>query len=232
MQPARPSPRRAGRAAFRRNFGIIEKASARGKRTREGSVTALIVGLGNPGEEYAATRHNAGFMVADELARRAGAKFGIDKRSRALTAQLRMGGPGADGFAVVLAKPMSYMNLSGGPVSSLAKYYAVPATEVIVIHDELDLPYGTVRLKRGGGSAGHNGLKDLTKALGGPDYIRVRIGIGRPPGSQDAASYVLKPFSVAERKDVDVLIADAADAVADILALGLEAAQQRWHAPS
>jgi PTH1 family peptidyl-tRNA hydrolase len=195
-------------------------------------VTALIVGLGNPGEEYAATRHNVGFMVADELARRAGARFGVDKRSRALTTQLRLGGPGPEGFAVVLAKPMSYMNLSGGPVATLAKYYGVAATDVVVVHDELDLPYGTVRLKRGGGSAGHNGLKDLTKALGGPDYIRVRVGIGRPPGSQDAASYVLKPFSAAERKELDVLIVEAADAVVDVLALGLEAAQQRWHSPS
>jgi PTH1 family peptidyl-tRNA hydrolase len=195
-------------------------------------VTALIVGLGNPGGEYAATRHNIGFMVADELARRVGTRFGVDKRSRALVAQLRMGGPGPDGFAVVLAKPMSYMNLSGGPVSALAKYYAVPPTEVIVVHDELDLPFATVKLKRGGGSAGHNGLKDLTKALGGPDYIRVRVGIGRPPGSQDAASFVLKPFSASERKELDIVIAEAADAVQDVLALGLEAAQQKWHSPS
>jgi PTH1 family peptidyl-tRNA hydrolase len=195
-------------------------------------VTALIVGLGNPGDEYAATRHNIGFMVADELARRVGTRFGVDKRSRALVARLRMGGPGPDGFAVVLAKPMSYMNLSGGPVSALAKYYAVPPTEVIVVHDELDLPFATVKLKRGGGSAGHNGLKDLTKALGGPDYVRVRVGIGRPPSNQDAASFVLKPFSASERKELDIVIAEAADAVQDVLSLGLEAAQQKWHSPS
>ena len=121
---------------------------------------------------------------------------------------------------MVLAKPMSYMNLSGGPVSSLAKYYGVPPAEVIVVHDELDLPLATVKLKRGGGSAGHNGLKDLTKALGGPDYIRVRVGIGRPPGSQDAASFVLKPFSAAERKEIDIVIAEAADAVEPMLLAG------------
>lgn len=195
-------------------------------------MTALIIGLGNPGEEYATTRHNAGFMVADELASRAGAKFGVDKRSRALVATMRMGGPGADGVPMVVAKPMSYMNLSGGPTSTLAKYYGVKPTDIIVIHDELDLPFGTVRLKRGGGSAGHNGLKDLTKALGGPDYIRVRVGIGRPPGRQDAASYVLKPFSAAERKELDLIVSEAADAVLDVLALGLEAAQQKWHSPS
>ena len=195
-------------------------------------MTALIVGLGNPGDEYAATRHNAGFMVADELARRAGARFGVDKRSRALTANVRLGGPGPEGRTAVLAKPMSYMNLSGGPVSSLAKYYAVPPGEVIVVHDELDLPFAAVKLKRGGGSAGHNGLKDLTKALGGPDYIRVRVGIGRPTGSQDAAAFVLKPFTAAERKELDLLVSDAADAVEDVLALGLEAAQQKWHSPS
>lgn len=194
-------------------------------------MTALVVGLGNPGEEYASTRHNAGFMVADELARRAGATFSLDKKSRALVTSLRMGGTGPNSIGLIVAKPLTYMNLSGGPTSALAKYYSVPATDVIVIHDELDLPYGTVKLKRGGGSAGHNGLKDLTKALGTPDYVRIRVGIGRPTGSLDAASYVLKPFSATERKDLDMLIIDAADAVEWVLAEGLTAAQQRLHSP-
>ena len=195
-------------------------------------MTALVVGLGNPGEEYAATRHNIGFVVADELARRGGAKFSVDKRARALVASTRIGGAGPRGTAAAVAKPMSFMNLSGGPVSALAKYYGVDPELVVVVHDELDLPFGTVRLKRGGGSAGHNGLKDITKALGTPDYVRVRVGIGRPPGSQDAATYVLKPFSAAERKELDMLIVEAADAVEAVLDEGLAAAQQRLHSPS
>jgi PTH1 family peptidyl-tRNA hydrolase len=194
-------------------------------------MTALVVGLGNPGEEYAATRHNVGFMVADELARRAGAKFSLDKKSRAMVTSLRMGGTGPNSIALIVAKPLTYMNLSGGPTSALAKYYSVEPTDVIVIHDELDLPYGTVKLKRGGGSAGHNGLKDLTKALATPDYVRIRVGIGRPTGSLDAAAYVLKPFSATERKELDMLIVDAADAVEWVLAEGLAAAQQRLHSP-
>lgn len=194
-------------------------------------MTALIVGLGNPGEEYAATRHNIGFMVADELARRASAKFSLDKKSRALVTSLRMGGTGPNSIALIVAKPLTYMNLSGGPTSALAKYYSVEPTDVIVIHDELDLPFGTVKLKRGGGSAGHNGLKDLTKALATPDYVRIRVGIGRPTGSLDAAAYVLKPFTATERKELDILIVDAADAVEWVLAEGLAAAQQRLHSP-
>lgn len=194
-------------------------------------MTALVVGLGNPGEEYAATRHNVGFMVADELARRAGAKFSLDKKSRAMVTSLRMGGTGPNSIALIVAKPLTYMNLSGGPTSALAKYYSVEPTDVITIHDELDLPYGTVKLKRGGGSAGHNGLKDLTKALATPDYVRIRVGIGRPTGSLDAASYVLKPFTATERKELDMLIVDAADAVEWVLAEGLAAAQQRLHSP-
>ena len=195
-------------------------------------MTALVVGLGNPGEEYAATRHNVGFLVVEELARRAGAKFSVDKRARALVASARIGGPGPQGVAAALAKPMSFMNLSGGPVSALSKYFAVVAEHVMVVHDELDLPYGTVRLKQGGGSAGHNGLKDITKALGTPEYVRVRVGIGRPPGSQDAATYVLKPFTTTERKELDLIVVEAADAVEALVLEGLAAAQQRLHSPS
>jgi len=190
-------------------------------------VSAIVIGLGNPGEEYAATRHNVGQMVAEELARRCGVTLKSHRKThtRAATGQLA-------GRAVMLAVPMSYMNLSGGPVASLAKYQSVLPADVIVIHDELDIPFGTVRLKRGGGSAGHNGLKDISKALDTPDYVRVRVGIGRPPGRMDAATFVLKPFSAAERKELAMLIVDAADAVESVLELGLEAAQQRWHSPS
>lgn len=195
-------------------------------------MTALVAGLGNPGPEYAETRHNIGFMVVEELARRASASFSVDRRSRALVATGRIGGFGPQGVPTALAKPMQFMNLSGGPVSALAKYYDVAAPDVIVIHDELDLDYGTLKLKRGGGSAGHNGLKDITKALGTPDYVRVRVGIGRPPGRQDAATYVLRPFSATERKDLDILIVEAADAVESVLLEGFTEAQQRLHSPS
>ena len=187
-------------------------------------MTTIVVGLGNPGEEYAATRHNVGQMVAAELARRAGATLSVNKKTRNRVATARISGQ-----PVILAMPMSYMNLSGGPVSSLAAYHSVAPDQVLVIHDELDVPFGTVRLKLGGGSAGHNGLKDITKALGTPDYVRVRVGIGRPPGRMDAAAFVLKPFSSVERKELDLLISDAADAVEAVLEVGLATAQQRLH---
>lgn len=190
-------------------------------------MTALVVGLGNPGPEYAATRHNVGQMVADELATRHAGSFSALKRARAVTTTVRPAGPGSE--PVVLAKPMSYMNLSGGPVAAVAQYHSVDPADVIVIHDELDIPFGSIKLKRGGGSAGHNGLKDVTKALGTPDYIRVRVGIGRPPGRQAAADFVLKPFSAAERKELDLLVALAADAVEDVVGKGLTEAQQRFH---
>lgn len=192
-------------------------------------MTALVVGLGNPGPEYAQTRHNVGQMVADEVASRWSAAFSSGGRTRAQVASARIGGVGPSGVAAVLAKPMSYMNLSGGPVSALAKYYGVEPTDVVVIHDELDIPYGAIRLKRGGGSGGHNGLKDVTKALGTPDYVRVRVGIGRPPGRQAPAEYVLKPFSATERKELDLVVALAADAIEDLLTKGLAEAQQRFH---
>jgi len=193
-------------------------------------MTALIVGLGNPGPDYAHTRHNIGFMVVDQLASRAGVAFSLDKRSRALVARVRYG-VGAHVVDAILAKPQSFMNLSGGPTSTLASYFKVTPDQVMVVHDELDLPFGVVRLKRGGGSAGHNGLKDITKALGTPEYVRVRAGIGRPPGGRDAADHVLRAFSAAERKEVDFLVADAADAVEAVLADGFTAAQQRLHSP-
>lgn len=185
---------------------------------------ALVVGLGNPGPGYERTRHNVGFLVADTLAERVGDRFTVHKKSGAdlLTARL-------DGRRVLIAKPRSYMNLSGRPVAALAKFFSVPLGEVIVIHDELDLPFGTVRLKRGGGEGGHNGLRSVSSALATKDYLRTRIGIGRPPGRQDPADFVLKPFSAAERKEVPVIVEQAADAVELLLRVGLEAAQNRLH---
>ena len=187
----------------------------------------LVVGLGNPGREYAGNRHNVGFLVADLVASRMGAKFGRHKRAHADVAEGRLGfgGPRA-----ILAKPLTYMNLSGGPVSGLAQFYKVPLDRILAVHDELDLPYGTLRLKVGGGENGHNGLRSLSRSLGSRDYLRARFGIGRPPGRQDPADFVLSDFSAAERKDLDYLVDHTADAVETILVRGLEYAQNTYHA--
>ncbi|QLY32572.1 aminoacyl-tRNA hydrolase [Nocardia huaxiensis] len=185
---------------------------------------ALVVGLGNPGSEYERTRHNVGFMVADVLAERVGGRFTVHKKSGADLLEARL-----DGRKVLIAKPRSYMNLSGRPVAALAKFFSVPATEVIAVHDELDLPFGTIRLKRGGGEGGHNGLRSMSQALTTKDYLRVRFGIGRPPGRQDPADYVLKPFSAPERKELPVIVEQAADAVELLLRVGLETAQNQLH---
>ncbi len=215
---------RAGRRAFRSLVASSERNAA-----EEETVTALVVGLGNPGSEYAQTRHNIGQMVANELAHRWSGSFSALGRTHAQATSIRLGGVGPSSVPAALAKPMSYMNVSGGPVSALAKYYGVPAADVVVIHDELDIPFGAIRLKRGGGSGGHNGLKDVSKALDTPDYIRVRVGIGRPPGRQAPAEFVLKPFTATERKELDLVVALAADAVEDLLLKGLAEAQQRFH---
>jgi PTH1 family peptidyl-tRNA hydrolase len=185
---------------------------------------ALVVGLGNPGPEYERTRHNVGFLVADVLAERVGGRFAVHKKSGADLLQARL-----DGRQVLIAKPRSFMNLSGRPVAALARFFSVPPTEVIVVHDELDLPFGSVRLKRGGGEGGHNGLRSVSSALTTKDYLRVRFGIGRPPGRQDPADYVLKPFSAPERKEVPVLVEQTADAVELLLRVGLETAQNQLH---
>ncbi|MCI2238423.1 aminoacyl-tRNA hydrolase [Paenibacillus sp. TRM 82003] len=193
----------------------------------------LVVGLGNPGAEYERTRHNVGQMVLAELAGRASASF-KRHRSGARVAEVRLGtGPGGvPGPRAVLAAPTSYMNVSGGPVAGLAKYYDVPLEQLVVVHDELDVPFGAVRLKRGGGEGGHNGLRSVSKSLGGKDYARVRVGVGRPPGRQDPADFVLREFSTVERRDLPFLLGDAADAVELLTLQGLEAAQQRFHSPS
>ncbi len=187
----------------------------------------LLVGLGNPGPRYAGTRHNAGFLVLDELAGRMGARFRSHKPAHG-SAEIAEGR--LAGAPVVLAKPGSYMNTSGGPVSQVSRFFKIPPTNLVVIHDELDLPYGTIRLKRGGGEGGHNGLKSISAAVGTRDYLRVRFGIGRPPGRQDPADYVLREFSAAERKDLEYLLDRAADATEALLAHGLEAAQNTFNA--
>ena len=184
----------------------------------------LVVGLGNPGPGYAATRHNAGFMVVDLLAERMSGRFKAGKGG-AHVLEGRIAGQ-----RVVLVKPQSYMNLSGGPAVAAQNFYKVPLEQIVVVHDELDIDFGALRLKRGGGDGGHNGLKSLTKSLGSREYLRVRVGIGRPPGRQDPADFVLKPFSSTEAKELALNVDRAADAVEALLTGPLETAQNRYHA--
>ena len=187
--------------------------------------TWLIAGLGNPGTEYAHNRHNVGQMVLDELASRIGGGFKSHKsRAQVLEGRLGIGGP-----RVVLAKPLSYMNVSGGPVSALARFYDIEPGRVIAVHDEIDIPFNTVRLKLGGGEGGHNGLRDISKALATKDYLRVRVGVGRPPGRMDTADFVLKDFSGTEKKELPFLVDAAADAVEALVRNGLQTAQQQFH---
>lgn len=187
----------------------------------------LVVGLGNPGPRYEATRHNMGQLVVDELAARRGEGFKSHKaHARVAETWLRPGGP-----KLILAKPNSFMNVSGGPVSSLAKFYGIDPSRIVVVHDELDIPFDTIRLKVGGGNGGHNGVRDVAKALGTPEFARVRVGIGRPVGRQDAADWVLDPFGASERTVLPILVGDAADAVERLVDEGLVAAQQKHHAP-
>ena len=188
----------------------------------------VVVGLGNPGPDYAGNRHNVGQMVLDELASRMGASFKKHKTPN----QVAEGRLVPGGTRLVLAKPGSFMNTSGGPVSSVLGFYSATPADLVVVHDELDLPFDTVRLKGSGGHGGHNGLRDIIKATGTNEFMRVRVGIGRPPGRQDPADYVLRDFSAAEKKTLPILLADAADAVQAIAEVGLLAAQQRVHAPS
>ncbi|HZG91208.1 MAG TPA: aminoacyl-tRNA hydrolase [Pseudonocardia sp.] len=188
---------------------------------------ALVVGLGNPGPDYAATRHNVGFRVVELLAARAGGgRFG-KHRTNADVLEGRLAGR-----KVVLAKPRTYMNVSGGPVAGLLRYFSVAPQDLVVVHDELDLGFGVIRLKLGGGEGGHNGLRSISQSLGTKDYLRVRFGIGRPPGRQDPADYVLRRFSGAEGKELDLAVDLAADAAEALLADGLEPAQNRFHALS
>jgi PTH1 family peptidyl-tRNA hydrolase len=183
----------------------------------------LVVGLGNPGPKYAGNRHNAGFLVLDELAGRVGGRFKAHK-GRADVIEGRVAGERA-----LLAKPKSYMNESGGPVARLRDFYKVPVDRIVVVHDELDIPFGAIRLKRGG-TESHNGPRSISRALGSKEYLRVRVGIGRPPGRQDPADYVLKDFGGTERKDLPFLLDRGADAVEALLTQTLEQAQNTFHA--
>lgn len=187
-------------------------------------MTWLIVGLGNPGSTYAATRHNVGYHVTDELAARMGGRFSSVKGARADAVSGLLVGQ-----RTVLGRARTYMNESGGPVSSLMKYYDVPAEQLIVVHDELDLPLGSLRCKLGGGDNGHNGLKSIRQSIGTGDFLRVRYGIGRPPGQQEVHDFVLKPFAKADRVEADIVTQEAADAVESLLTVGLAQTQSAFN---
>lgn len=186
----------------------------------------LVVGLGNPGPTYAGHRHNVGYLVTDELASRMGSPFRAHKSGRAdvVEGRLAIGGP-----RVVLARPRCYMNESGGPVKALATFYKVAPDHIIAIHDELDIAFGTLRIKLGGGDNGHNGLKSMRSSLGTGDFHRVRAGIGRPPGRQDVADFVLSNYSSVEKKELPLQVVDAADAVESLITHGLEQTQQQFN---
>lgn len=183
----------------------------------------LVVGLGNPGPAYAGNRHNAGFFVLDLLAERFGSKFKAHK-GRADVVEGQLGG-----HPVVLAKPKSYMNLSGGPVASMRDFYKVPVERIIVVHDELDIPFGALRIKTGGGDNGHNGLKSITKSLGSREYVRVRFGIGRPPGQMEPAAFVLRDFGTVERRELPFHVDRTADAIEAVISGGVESAQNLFN---
>lgn len=189
----------------------------------------LVVGLGNPGPSYAGHRHNVGQLVTQELARRMGSGWRAHKASRTDVVEGRLGAPGASTPKVVLGRTRSYMNESGGPVKALATFYKVPAGHIIAIHDELDLDFGTLRTKLGGGDNGHNGLRSMRSSLGTGDFYRVRVGIGRPPGRQNPADFVLSSYTAAERKELTFQVDDAADAVESLINDGLELTQQRFN---
>jgi peptidyl-tRNA hydrolase, PTH1 family len=189
----------------------------------------LVVGLGNPGPTYAGTRHNVGYLVVEELARRMGGNWRSHKTGRADVVEGRLGPPGVPGPRVVLVRARCYMNESGGPVKALATFYKVPHERIIAIHDELDIGFGTLRAKLGGGDNGHNGLKSMRSSLGTGDFHRVRVGIGRPPGRQAPADFVLSDYSASERKELPFQVDTAADAVESLVTDGLELTQQRFN---
>jgi PTH1 family peptidyl-tRNA hydrolase len=190
-------------------------------------MTWLVVGLGNPGDEYAATRHNVGQMVIDHLIKRHNVKL-TSHKSRCDIAAYKLG-VGADAPAIILAKSKSYMNETGGPVKALASFYSVEPTNIIVLHDELDIPYAAIRAKVAGGDNGHNGLKSLTSSFGTAEYFRVRLGIGRPMGQQDPADFVLKQFSKEEKKVLDEFIDRGADCVEFLIEKGLDLTQSKFN---
>ncbi|MGA8257201.1 MAG: aminoacyl-tRNA hydrolase [Nocardioides sp.] len=189
----------------------------------------LVVGLGNPGEKYAGHRHNIGYLVTDELASRMRAPFRAHKSGRADVVEGRLAPAGVPAPRVVLARPRSYMNEVGGPVKALATFYKVPPERIVAIHDELDIGFGTLRVKLGGGDNGHNGLKSMRSSFGTGDFYRVRAGIGRPPGRQDVADFVLSNYSTVELKELPFQVDSAADAVESLIAEGLERTQQKFN---
>ncbi len=192
----------------------------------------LVVGLGNPGPSYAGHRHNVGYVVVEELARRVGSGFKAHRSGRADVVEGRLGGTGAGlpgGVRVVLARPRCYMNETGGPVSTLAGFYKVPVERIVAVHDELDLPFDTLRVKLGGGDNGHNGLRSMRKSLASGEFHRVRVGVGRPPGRQDPADFLLSDFSSTERKVLPFEVDRAADAVESLLENGLATTQSRFN---
>jgi PTH1 family peptidyl-tRNA hydrolase len=190
-------------------------------------MTWLVAGLGNPGDQYAATRHNVGQMVIDQLVKRHSVKLASHK-SRTHIAAYKLGA-GIDAHQIILAKSTSYMNETGGPIKALANFYSIEPANIIVLHDELDIGYSVIRSKLGGGDNGHNGLKSMTSAFDTPDYYRVRLGIGRPMGQQDPADFVLKQFSKEEKKDLDEFIERGADVVESLIEKGLEFTQGKFN---
>ncbi|HEY8913654.1 aminoacyl-tRNA hydrolase [Lacisediminihabitans sp.] len=185
----------------------------------------LVVGLGNPGPDYASNRHNVGQMVLAELADRARAPF----KSHKTNSMVAEGRTGLEGPRLILAKPNSFMNLSGGPVAALLRFYKIEPERLIVVHDELDIPFDRLKIKKGGGAGGHNGVRDIISAIGTGDFVRVRVGVGRPPGRQASADFVLRDFGSAERAALPNILTDAADAVESIARDGLTPAQLRFH---
>lgn len=192
-------------------------------------MTWLVVGLGNPDPSYAGHRHNVGHQVVDELARRHRMRFRRAKKVNAETAEIRLGPPGPESVPVTLAKARTFVNDTGGPVAGLTAYLKVPPDRLVAVHDELDLDLGRIRLKLGGGDNGHNGLRSMRRSLSTGDFYRVRVGIGRPPGRQDPADFVLSNFPAESRDEVAVEVARAADAIESLVTEGLEAAQNRFN---
>jgi peptidyl-tRNA hydrolase, PTH1 family len=189
----------------------------------------LVVGLGNPGPAFASHRHNVGYRVADELARRLGARFSVKRGTRAEVVEARMGQPGDDAPRLVLAKSRTFMNETGAAVNRLLSYYKLQPAQMIVIHDELDIEPGQLRVKFGGGDNGHNGLRSIRQSLGTGDFFRVRIGVGRPPGRQDPANYLLSNLPASAREAIEVEIGRAADAVESLILVGLDKTQSDFN---
>ena len=191
-------------------------------------MTWLLAGLGNPGSEYAKTRHNVGFWLAEAVVRDAGGNLTRHKRAQAMVCETRVGG--LPGERIVVVEPLSFMNASGGPVKALLDFYSVPTSNLIVAHDELDIPLGSIRVKAGGGDNGHNGLRSIRSALGTGDFLRIRLGIGRPPGRQDPADFVLKPFTADQRPEAETMVERAVGAVEMLIMQGLPATQNVFNA--